>query len=176
MHKYLESLSKKHPELWKFIKFNITVIITSALDIITYLICIYFVFVNLNDTPLSNNALLSFIGIKYQGYLFSYLISTTIGYVAMYIINRKITFHANNNIIYSTMLYFILSVFNILISSLIGGIFGSFIIENSISTPIIEIISKFIIINIPTIWTYPLERYIIQKRGNKKYDTKTNCL
>lgn len=163
---------KKHPELWKFIKFNITVILTSALDIGTYLICIYFIFKHLNDIPLPDSALLSLLGIKYKGYLISYLISTTAGYVAAYVINRKITFHSDINPVYSSVLYFILAVFNILVSSWIGGVFGSFMAERSLSNPVIEIISKFIIINIPTIWTYPLERYVIQRQKKVKTEGK----
>ena len=152
----------KHPELWKFIKFNITVIITSALDIITYLILIYFVFKSQCSVELPQNALLSLLGIRYKGYLFSYLISTGVGYIAAYLINRKITFHSNINPVYSSTLYFVLAIVNILISSWIGGVFGSFMVERGISNPLTEIISKFIIINIPTLWTYPIERYIIQ--------------
>ncbi|MGN0459027.1 MAG: hypothetical protein ACI4IL_08665 [Eubacterium sp.] len=152
----------KHPELWKFVKFNICVLITSALDIAVYLILLYFVFSSLNSERLPDNALLSLLGIKYKGYLFSYLISTAAGYVAAYLINRKITFHSNINPAYSSTLYFILAIINILISSWIGGVFGSFMMARSISNPVTEIISKFIIINIPTIWTYPIERYIIQ--------------
>ena len=152
----------KHPELWKFIKFNITVIITSALDIITYLILIYFVFKSQCSVELPQNALLSLLGIRYKGYLFSYLISTGVGYIAAYLINRKITFHSNINPVYSSTLYFVLAIVNILISSWIGGVFGSFMVERDISNPLTEIISKFIIINIPTLWTYPIERYIIQ--------------
>lgn len=152
----------KHPELWKFIKFNISVIITSALDILTYLFLLYFVFEPLNTVELPDNAILSLLGIRYKGYLYSYLISTSIGYIAAYLINRKITFHSNINPAYSSTLYFVLAVFNILISSYIGGVFGSFMLAENISNPITEIISKFIIINIPTIWTYPIERYIIQ--------------
>lgn len=160
--------SSKHPELWKFIKFNITVIITSALDIASYLILLYYVFYPLNTIALEENALLALLGIKYKGYLYSYLISTTIGYVAAYIINRKITFHSDINVAYSSVMYFILAVFNILVSSYIGGVFGSFIVSRGISSPIVEIISKFIIINIPTLWTYPLERYVIQINKTKK--------
>lgn len=156
--------SEKHPELWKFIKFNISVLITSALDIVTYLLLLYFVFDSLNSEPLPNNALLSLLGIKYKGYLFSYLISTSVGYIAAYLINRKITFHSDINPAYSSVLYFILSVSNILISSLIGGAFGSFMTAKNISNPLTEIVSKFIIINIPTVWTYPIERYVIQIR------------
>lgn len=165
MNKFMQ----KHPEIWKFIKFNITVIVTSALDVISYLILLYFVFNSFNNQPLANNELLSLLGIRYKGYLYSYLISTTIGYIAAYIMNRKITFHSDINPAYSSVLYFILAVFNIFVSSLIGGVFGSFIKAKNISTPIVEIISKFIIINIPTLWTYPIERYVIQiKKKSKK--------
>lgn len=152
----------KHPELWKFVKFNISVIVTSALDIITYLFLLYFVFESLNTERLPNNALLSLLGIKYKGYLFSYLISTSVGYIAAYLINRKITFHSDINPAYSGTLYFVLAIANILISSYLGGVFGSFMVIKGISNPVTEIVSKFIIINIPTIWTYPIERYIIQ--------------
>lgn len=163
-----DSISKKHPELWKFIKFNITVVLTSALDILTYLFLLYFVFAEYNSTELKENALLSLLGIRYKGYLYSYLISTTVGYVAAYIINRKITFRSDVSVAYSSVMYFILAVFNILVSSYIGGVFGSFIASNELSNPLVEIVSKFIIINIPTIWTYPLERYVIQIKRKKK--------
>lgn len=163
-----DSFTQKHPELWKFIKFNLTVIITSAMDIISYLILLYFVFRSLNAEPLPDHAILSLLGIKYKGYLFSYLISTTIGYIAAYLINRKITFHSDINPIYSSVLYFVLAVFNILVSSWIGSIFGSVIAAKGISNPVIEAVSKLIIINIPTIWTYPVERYLIQIKKKRK--------
>lgn len=159
-----KNASKKKSELFKFFKFNICVIVTSLLDVVSYMIMLYTVFNKLNQEPLPDSALLSLLGIKYKGYLYAYLISTTIGYVSAYLINRKITFKSNVNPLYSGVLYFILAVINILISSYIGGVFSSFIKAKSIASPIIDIISKFIIINIPTIWTYPLERYVIQIR------------
>lgn len=167
-NKKIDAFAEKHPELWKFIKFNITVIITSALDIGIHLFLIYVVFVDINSVPVPDNALLSLLGIKYQGYLYSYLISTTVGYAVMYLINRKLTFHSDVNPAYSSILYIILSVCNILISSWIGGIAGSFMVEHSLTSPVMEIVSKFIIINIPTIWTYPIERYVIQIKKRKK--------
>ena len=84
------AFSEKHPELWKLIKFNISVFVTSALDIISYLFLLYFVLRGINRVPLSDNAILSLLGIKYKGYLFAYLISTSIGYAAAYLINRRI--------------------------------------------------------------------------------------
>lgn len=168
MKNKMQNFAEKHPELWKFIKFNITVLVTSALDIGIHLFLIYVAFKKINDVPVADNALLSLLGIKYQGYLYSYLISTTVGYAVMYLMNRKLTFHSDVNPAYSSVLYIILSVCNILISSWIGGVAGSFLVEHSLTSPIMEIVSKFIIINIPTIWTYPIERYVIQIKKRKK--------
>lgn len=163
-----EQFVKKHAELWKFIKFNITVLVTSAIDILSYLVLLYFVFKSSNGVELGDNALLSLLGIRYKEYLYSYLISTALGYISAYLINRRVTFHSDVNPLYSSVLYIVLAVFNILVSSYIGSVFGTYMSIHNISNPITEIISKFVIINIPTLWTYPLERYVIQINKPKK--------
>lgn len=163
-----EQFVKKHAELWKFIKFNITVLVTSAIDILSYLVLLYFVFKSCNGVELGDNALLSLLGIRYKGYLYSYLISTALGYISAYLINRRVTFHSDVNPLYSSVLYIVLAVFNILVSSYIGSVFGTYMSIHNMSNPITEIISKFVIINIPTLWTYPLERYVIQINKPKK--------
>ena len=132
------------------------------LDIVSYMFLLYVVFKCQCNTPLPESALLSLLGIRYKGYLYSYLISTSIGYIAAYLINRKVTFKSNINPLYSSVLYAALAIFNILVSSYLGGVFGTYITSHGMSSPIVEMVSKFVIINIPTIWTYPLERYIIQ--------------
>lgn len=163
-----EQFVKKHAELWKFIKFNISVLVTSAIDILSYLVLLYFVFKSCNGVELGDNALLSLLGIRYKGYLYSYLISTALGYISAYLINRRVTFHSDVNPLYSSVLYIVLAVFNILVSSYIGSVFGTYMSIHNMSNPITEIISKFVIINIPTLWTYPLERYVIQINKPKK--------
>lgn len=163
-----EQFVKKHAELWKFIKFNISVLVTSAIDILSYLVLLYFVFKSSNGVELGDNALLSLLGIRYKGYLYSYLISTALGYISAYLINRRVTFHSDVNPLYSSVLYIVLAVFNILVSSYIGSVFGTYMSIHNMSNPITEIISKFVIINIPTVWTYPLERYVIQINKPKK--------
>lgn len=168
MKERLKKFTFEYPELWKFIKFNICVIVTSALDICSYLFLLYVVFKNQNSTPLPESQLLSLLGIRYKGYLFAYLISTTLGYAAAFLINRKITFHANINVVGSSVMYFALAVFNILVSSWIGSVFGAYTAEHSLSSPLLEIVSKFVIINIPTLWTYPLERFVIQRKKKKR--------
>ena len=153
---------QRHPEGWRFLKFNIGVLVTSALDILSYLFFLYFVFRGSKDIPLPDNAVWALLGIRYRGYLLSYLLSTSIGYIAAYLINRHITFHSDVNPAYSSSLYLILAVCNILISSYIGSVFGTYMEIHHLSNPVTEAVVKFVIINIPTLWTYPLERYVIQ--------------
>ncbi|MCC8016952.1 MAG: hypothetical protein LIO43_06325 [Clostridiales bacterium] len=52
----------------------------------------YVVFKSLNEVPVTDNPVLSFLKIEYKGYLYSYAISAVIGYAAAYIMNRKLTF------------------------------------------------------------------------------------
>lgn len=168
----IKSFTRRHGELWKFVKFNFTVIVTSALDIGLYMLLLYTVFRPLNSNPLPDNALLSFLGIRYEGYLYSYLISTTAGYVAAYLMNRRLTFHSNVNPAYSGTLYFLLSAFNILLSSWLGSAAGALMLEHGFSSAGAQMLAKFIIINIPTLWTYPLERYLIQIKSKRKIKVK----
>ncbi|WP_297131595.1 Cof-type HAD-IIB family hydrolase [uncultured Eubacterium sp.] len=122
------------------------------------------------------SALLSLLGIRYKGYLYSYLISTSIGYIAAYLINRKVIFKSNINPLYSSVLYAALAIFNILVSSYLGGMFGTYITSHGMSSPTIEMVSKFVIINIPTIWTYPMERYIIQINKKERQVQKVSMI
>ena len=157
----------RHPEWWKFIKFNICIVVTTALDVSIYLFLQYFVFDELNAVPVTDNALLRFLRIEYRGYLYSYAISTTAGYVAAYLINRKLTFHSDVNAALSGFLYVIMVVFTILFDTWLGGVVGTIMQNNGWSTPVTELLMKCLIINVPTIWTYPLERFVIQRQRKK---------
>ena len=162
-----QPFSERHPEWWKFIKFNLCIVVTTALDVGIYLILQYYVFDSLNAVPVTDNALLRFLRIEYKGYLYSYAISTTVGYVAAYLINRKLTFHSDCNAALSSDLYVIMVAGTILFDSWLGGVVGTIMQNNGWSTPLTEILAKCIIINVPTIWTYPLERFVIQRQRKK---------
>lgn len=163
----MEKLKHRYPELWKFIKFNFTLIVTSALDLIIYTFLFYCVFTRFNEVPIKDNAFLSFLGIHYKGYLYAYGISTTLGYVAAYLMNRKLTFHSDVNPVGSSIQYAIMAFATIIFSTWLGGVVGTFMQEHSISNPFTELLAKFIVINIPTIWTYPLERFVIQRKKKR---------
>ena len=89
------AFTEKHAEIWKFIKFTFTGASTSVLELAVFAFLQYVVFKSMNTTPVTDNAVLHFLGIQYKGYMYSYAISAVIGYAAAYVMNRKLTFQAD---------------------------------------------------------------------------------
>lgn len=167
----LIKFTQKHSEIWKFIKFTFTGASTSILELGVYMFLQYVVFKSLNQTPVTDNALLNFLGIEYKGYMYSYCISAIIGYAAAYIMNRKLTFKADASPVLSTILYTIMVVATIIFNTWFGAFLGTWITNNGWNNAIVEMITKIVVMTVPTIWTYPLNRFVIHRK--KKQDDKS---
>ena len=111
------SFIEKHSEIWKFIKFSFTGISTSLLDLALFSLFLYVFFRSLNQVPVTDNPVLSFLGIRYKGYMYAYFLSTTLSYIASYIMNRKLTFKSNSNLLKSTVLFAIMVIVTIMFST-----------------------------------------------------------
>ena len=70
MKKSFKRFIEKHAEIWKFIKFTFTGASTSVLELGVYMLLQYVVFKSLNETPVTDNPVLAFLGIEYKGYLY----------------------------------------------------------------------------------------------------------
>lgn len=70
--------TEKHAEIWKFIKFMIAGGGSSAVELVVHMVQLATVFKPFLDQPITNDAL-NMIGIESKGYLYTYLISTTVG-------------------------------------------------------------------------------------------------
>lgn len=154
----------KHNEIWKFIKFSFTGASTSVLELGVFMLLQYIVFKSLNEVPVTDNAVLSFLGIEYKGYLYSYAISATIGYAAAYIMNRKLTFKADANPVLSTIIYAVMVVCTIAFNTWFGAFLGTVIKNNGWDNVFVEMLTKVIVMTVPTIWTYPLNRFVIHRK------------
>lgn len=64
---------------------------------------------------------LNLIGITSKGYLYTYMVSTTVGYTIAFILNRKITFKADANPAVSMVLYAVMVLFTIFANGWIGS-------------------------------------------------------
>lgn len=157
------SFIKKHGEIWKFIKFSFTGISTSLLDLALFSLFLYVIFRSLNQVPVTDNPVLSFLGIRYKGYMYAYFLSTTLSYIASYSMNRKLTFKSNSNLLKSTVLFAIMVIVTIMFSTWFGAYLSTLIKESGRSSVILELLTKLAVMLVPMIWTYPLQRFVIYK-------------
>ncbi len=155
---------EKHKEIWKFIKFAFTGASTSILEMAVYALLQYVVFSSLQGVPVEDSPILTFLGIEYKGYLYSYLISAIIGYAAAYIMNRKLTFKSDVNPLVSSILYAIMVVCTITFNTWFGAFLGTWITNNGWNNFWVDMLVKLIVMTLPTVWTYPLSRFVIHRR------------
>lgn len=158
-----EGFTSKHGELWKFIKFFMAGCGSSAVELVVHMVLLNFIFAALLG-EIIDNPTLNMIGITSKGYLYSYLISTTVGYTIAFILNRKITFKADANPLVSMILYIIMVIFTIFANGWIGSAITTFAQANNFTGNVADAIIKIICMFIPTAWTYPCNRFIIHRK------------
>ena len=164
MKEKVTAFTEKHSELWKFVKFTFTGASTSVLELGVFMFLQYVVFKSLNVTPVTDNAVLNFLGIEYKGYLYSYAISAIIGYAAAYIMNRKLTFKADANPVFSTVVYAIMVACTIAFNTWFGAFLGTLIKNNGLDNALVQALTKLVVMTVPTLWTYPLNRFVIHRK------------
>lgn len=164
MKKAIKNFTEKHCEIWKFIKFTFTGASTSVLELAVFMFLQYYVFDTLNKVPVTDNAFLSFLGIEYKGYMYSYAISAVIGYAAAYIMNRKLTFKADANPVFSTIIYTVMVILTIIFNTWFGAFLGTWVTNNGWNNVVVEMITKVVVMTVPTLWTYPMNRFIIHRK------------
>uniref|UniRef100_UPI00402629D5 GtrA family protein n=1 Tax=Eubacterium sp. TaxID=142586 RepID=UPI00402629D5 len=158
--------TEKHAEIWKFVKFCIAGGGSSVIELIVHMLLLNTVFAQLTSQAITNPTL-NMIGINSKGYLYTYLISTTVGYLIAFIINRKVTFKADANPALSMVLYFIMVVFTIFANGWIGSLMATFAVSKGLESNLWDMIFKIIGMIIPTLWTYPCNRFIIHRKKKK---------
>lgn len=153
----------KHAELWKFVKFLIAGGGSSAIELVVHMLLLNSVFAAMTAAPITNNVL-NMIGITSKGYLYTYLISTTVGYAIAFVLNRKLTFKADANPFISIVLYVIMVIFTIFANGWIGSAMTTLAQAHNLVGNGYDMLIKIIGMAIPTIWTYPCNRFIIHRK------------
>lgn len=158
--------SKRREEFFKVIKWSLTGIGSSVAELAVFALLLEFAFTSIREKPI-NNVLLNFIGIKYAGYLISYFISACVGYGLAFIINRKYTFKADSNLAVSATINILFTLFNILVVTWIGTALSNLSVTYEWGT-IGDVIIKALVMLVPSIWTYPMNRFVIHRQKKKQ--------
>lgn len=174
MKQKLTAFIEKHKEIWKFIKFSFTGASTSVLELAVFMFLQYVVFKSLNEVPVTDNPVLAFLGIEYKGYMYSYAISATIGYAAAYIMNRKLTFKADANPVMSTIIYTIMVICTIAFNTWFGAFLGTLVTNSGHDNVFVEMLTKIVVMTVPTLWTYPLNRFVIHRKKKAQYEHESD--
>lgn len=174
MKQKLTAFIEKHKEIWKFIKFSFTGVSTSVLELAVFMFLQYVVFKSLNEVPVTDNPVLAFLGIEYKGYMYSYAISATIGYAAAYIMNRKLTFKADANPVLSTIIYTIMVICTIAFNTWFGAFLGTLVTNSGHDNVFVEMLTKIVVMTVPTLWTYPLNRFVIHRKKKAQYEHESD--
>ena len=167
------SFTEKYKELWKFIKFTFAGASSSLIELGVHMLLLNIVFKNLLAVKITNPTL-NMIGVNSKGYLFAYIISTTIGYAIAFIMNRKITFKADSNVALSTFLYVLMVIFTIFANGWIGSAMTTFAQNRNLIGGVWDLIIKVIGMAIPTLWTYPLNRFVIHRHKKPEAEAAEN--
>lgn len=172
MKEKFKDFIERHQEIWKFIKFTFTGASTSILQVLVNMFCLYVVFKSLNGVAVENSFLLWLnIGDQLDA-VYSYFISAVIGYAAAFIMNRKMTFQADSNPILSMVLYILMVIFTILVTTwmfpFLRGLFADAGYENAW----LDLLLNIIVMTIPTVWTYPLQRFVIHRKKKQPADSE----
>ena len=152
-----------HPELWKFVKFLLAGGGSSAIELVVHMILLNTVFAALTSQAIDHPTL-QMIGITSKGYLYTYLISTTVGYAIAFVLNRKLTFKADANPLISMVLYIIMVIFTIFANGWIGSAMTTYAQMHQMVGNGYDVLIKIIGMAIPTLWTYPCNRFIIHRK------------
>ena len=128
--------TEKHAEIWKFIKFMIAGGGSSAVELVVHMVLLATVFKPFLDQ----------------------------GYGIAFILNRKITFKADVNPTLSMILYAIMVVFTIFANGWIGSAMTTFAQGHNLTGGFWDMVIKLIGMAIPTLWTYPCNRFIIHRK------------
>lgn len=165
----MSNFTEKHAELWKFIKFSLVGASSTVVELGVFYFLQYVVFKSILFDPMPENAVLNLLKLtKGKGYLYAYIISTTIGYAIAFVLNRKTTFKADSNVALSTTLYVLMVVFTIFATAYLGTQF-QLIMANHGYQALGDAIGKPLAAGIATVWTYPLNRFVIH-RHKKTHD------
>ncbi|MCI5591420.1 MAG: GtrA family protein [Oscillospiraceae bacterium] len=165
----MSNFTEKHAELWKFIKFSLVGASSTLVEMGVFYLLQYVVFKSILHDPLPENAVLNLLKLTQgKGYLYAYIISTTIGYAIAFVLNRKTTFKADSNVALSTTLYVLMVVFTIFATAYLGTQF-QLIMANHGYQALGDAIGKPLAAGIATVWTYPLNRFVIH-RHKKTHD------
>ena len=163
-----KQFTEKHETLWQFIKFTLLSSVAGLSETITYLLLNNAVLVSLND-QFFDWWIFHYNGGDAGGLgtMLAFLISSIVGNGVSFVMNRKATFNANNNIVLSIILYIILIVTLICLQTYFGPIVTNLINAYLGMPKISGFVSKALMMFATFLIVFPMNKFVIMRNTDK---------
>jgi len=167
MKTHFQAWKTKHAGLWQFIMFTLMSMITTVVDLGSFSLFNYLVFASLRDRPFSwwiisygveDGGLCAFLA-----FALSFLISQTFNFF----LQRKTTFKANNNVLWSGVMYAVMVIAVYLLQILVPSwILAP--IAGAVGLGFGAIVVKFINMSLSMLIQFPMNKYVIMRTSVKR--------
>ena len=168
-----QKFTEKHGEIWKFIKFTFAGVSSFVVQYLVDLLFHFVIFKGLQGRVI-DSAVFRFLGIDSQmDAALAYLIAATVGYAVAYMMNRKVTFDSSANLARSIILYVVMVVVTIFVTAWLKGwlvnmaVNKGYVNEDGTITWLADTIIFVVTVTLPFVWTYPLQRFVINPPKKK---------
>jgi putative flippase GtrA len=161
-----EDFKTKNKGFWQFIKFTAFSLVTTVVELTTFSLFNYLIFTSLSSTEfkfwlfnysVANGGMCAFL---------SFTLSFLIAQIFNFIIQRKVTFHATNHILYSAIMYgimiFVIFVLQLWIPTLIRVP-----LSNLVGNDWADMIAKNMMMTLAFIIQFPMNKWVIMKDTKK---------
>lgn len=166
MKRLLARIKEKHPVLYQFLSFAGVGGVVTVVDFALFALCRYLIFTAYTDVPFSfwildypveKGGLCAFL---------AFVISFPLAQVVSFLLQRHVTFEANNNTAASaamfTVLIFFIFLVNMYLPSLTLGLLSRFL-----SPSLAGIVAKCINMTTSMLIEFPIDKYVIMRHKNK---------
>lgn len=158
-----KSFAQKHETLWQFIKFLVFTQLAGLTELISYTLL-------KNTLPEKMPEDFNFFVFNYtaennlnKGFFVAFLISAILAEIVSFLVNRKATFNANNNLLKSAVMYAVLIVFIICMKTWIVTVLTPVVTGFTQSAFLIEWIPKLASMVLAFAIIFPMNKFVIMK-------------
>ncbi len=148
-----------HPEAWKMVKFALVMSIGSQVELYLYYFLSFVVFRSMDNEPFQ----FLFIKLDGLGSLWAMAISTVVGSSIAFFLNRRHTFHANNNPFLGLLMLLFVVGCNVIIATTTGTFFLS-IFQTFQLDLLGRLLAKPMATFCVTVFNYPINRFLLHRK------------
>ncbi|MFW5779835.1 MAG: hypothetical protein ACOCWI_00075 [Bacillota bacterium] len=165
----IKKFADEHKAIWQFIMFSLISMIAAVTEMVSYLLLNSVFLTSLNDQPF-NWFIFEYSGGDAGGLgtMIAFLVSITLAQIVAFITNRKKTFNANNNVVYSALMYAVMVIIIIGLQTYSGPLLVTWLNGFINNANISGILGKLIWMFFTFVIVFLMSKFVIMRRIEDK--------